>query len=53
MIKKEEPTHYDCEYFEAIDDGISRDCYCHFRKEWFWIVEETPLCDNFKGSCLE
>ena len=40
-------NHYDCKHFKAYDDGIGTDCYCKKKKEWFWIVEETPICEHF------
>lgn len=48
MDKMENYNHYDCQYFRAYDDGIGCDCYCEHKKEWFWIVEETPICEAFK-----
>ena len=43
-----EYNHYDCKHFQAYDDGMGVDCYCHQKKEWFWIVEETPICEYFE-----
>ena len=48
MTEMENYNHYDCKHFRTYDDGMSCDCYCEHKKEWFWIVEETPTCEAFE-----
>lgn len=44
VVKMVNCNHYDCKHFKAYDDG---DFYCKKKKEFFWIIEETPICEDF------
>lgn len=48
-----EKEHYNCKHFEVFYDGIATDSYCHCKKEWFWIVGETPICEFFECGDVE
>ena len=44
-IKKQKwYNHYDCKHFKAYPD---HDFYCKYKKEFFWIIEETPTCEHY------
>jgi hypothetical protein len=43
-----EKEHYNCKHFQSFDDGVAVDYYCNHKKEWFWMVGKTPICEFFE-----